>query len=73
MRVGAEGTVRVLPRVKPGAAAIHLLNYDYDAGRDAVAVARNVKVQLDLPVLGVGKAVSARFLAPEAEPVSHPV
>jgi hypothetical protein len=69
----AESTVRVLPRVKPGSAVIHLLNYNYDPERDDVVSAEKVRLQVDLKLLGVSKATTGRFIVPETEPVSLPV
>ena len=68
VNVRAEGTVRALPRVKPGSAVIHLLNYGYDAGRDEVTPLSAVQVRVDLQALGLAEVRNCRWVAPEAEP-----
>jgi hypothetical protein len=70
VKVQAEGTVRALPRVKPGSAVVHLLNYEYDAARDAVNPLNSVQVQIDLKALGLSAARTCRWIAPDAEPAS---
>jgi len=70
VEVQAEGTVRVLPRVKPGSAVIHLLNYEYDPESDEVTPLSPVRVQLDLNALGLVEVRSCQWIAPDAEPAS---
>lgn len=66
VRVESPAPLRVLPRVKPGAAVVHVLNRDYDPARDTVRPAQNVGLRLDLAALGVPGAGSARVFAPGA-------
>ena len=70
VKVQAEGTVRVLPRVKPGSAVIHLLNYEYDPAEDGVTPLSPVRVQLDLKALGLIEVRRCQWIAPDAEPAS---
>jgi len=67
--------VRVLPRVKTGGAVVHLVNGQYDAGRDgAVPVeAGRWQLQLELETLGVAEVREARWFRFGAEPVTVPV
>lgn len=65
----ANGRVRALPRVKPGAAVVHLLNYEYNRDRDSAEPLRNVTVHLKLAALGVPKAASCRLVTPDAGPI----
>src|SRR5262249_50622081 len=53
VRVTSESLVRTFPRAKLGAAAIHLLNWDYDVAADRSRTARNIELTLDLQALGV--------------------
>ncbi|MBI5384012.1 MAG: hypothetical protein HZA90_04925 [Verrucomicrobia bacterium] len=62
VRVESPAEVRALPRVKPGSAVIHLVNWDYDAARDGAPPATNVRLKLDLPALGVAGAKEARLV-----------
>lgn len=62
--VQAEGPVRVLPRVKPGAAVIHLVNYAYDPKEDAVRKLKAVKVTIALDRLGLKSDCSCTLFAP---------
>ncbi len=71
--VQAEGAVRVLPRVKPGSAVIHLVNWSYDAARDGVQPMKNVRLKLNLPALGVAGATEARWFAPGTQPAALPI
>ncbi|MHB1309789.1 MAG: hypothetical protein ACYC23_22185, partial [Limisphaerales bacterium] len=65
VKIVAATPVRVLPRVRPGSAVIHLLNYRYDASRDDVIPVDNVELTVDLAVLGVPNARRATLLTPE--------
>lgn len=67
VRVSGEGELRSLPRVKPGSAVIHLVNWKYELLRDAVVPARNVRVNIDARALGVPAAKEARLFAPGTE------
>jgi hypothetical protein len=73
VRVEAEGSLRVFPRVKPGAAVIHLINWGYDKAGDNVQPLRNVRLKLDLAALGCARATGARLFAPGIPPASLPV
>jgi hypothetical protein len=64
--VRAEGTVRVLPRTKPGSAVVHLLNYNYDPGRDDVSPLTRVQVRVDLAALGLAEVSACRWITPDA-------
>lgn len=68
VNVDAQETVRALPRVKPGSAVVHLLNYQYDAARDTVNPLGPVRVQIDLRALGLAEAHTCRWLEPGADP-----
>jgi hypothetical protein len=68
VRIQASGTVRVFPRVKKGAAVVHLLNFDYDGAKDEVRALSNVKVFLDTKALGVPKASSCKLIAMDSKP-----
>lgn len=68
VRVEAGVRLRVLPRVKPGCALIHLVNWHYDPARDEVVPLKNVRLQLDLTALGVAGADGAKAWAPGVEP-----
>jgi hypothetical protein len=72
-QVEGERPVRVLPRVKPGAAVIHLLNYQYDRARDDIDRLHNVRLKLNLKALGVVSASSCSFLQPGAPARSLPI
>jgi len=72
-RVKAPAAVRVLPRVKPGSAIIHLANWAYDAGHDSVPPLNNVRLDLDLEALGVAGATEAAWFSPGAQPLNLPV
>ncbi len=73
VRIEAEGQVRALPRVKPGSAVIHLVNYQYDAKRDGVRPLTGVRIQIDMPALGVPGARTCRWVTPDADPIELPV
>jgi hypothetical protein len=68
VRVVSSGAVRALPRVKPGSAVIHLLNWNYDAARDGVTPTERVQLRLDLPALGLSKPADATLYVPGAAP-----
>ena len=69
VRVEPPGHVRALPRVKPGSAVLHLLNYEYDAARDDVQPLSDIRVLLNLSELGVANATTCRWVTPDAEPI----
>jgi hypothetical protein len=64
--VRLEGPValRMLPRVKPGAAVVHLVNWNYEAARDGVPPVHQVRLRLNLEALGVAGATEAKCHAP---------
>lgn len=70
VQVRAAGAVRVLPRVKPGSAVVHVLNYGYDAARDDVVPVERLELELDLATLGIAGARRGQWVTPEAEPVA---
>lgn len=65
--------LRVLPRVQPGRAAVHFLNYAYDPGRDDVVPRSRVRVRLDLAALGVNHASHALWISPGSTNVHVPL
>jgi hypothetical protein len=69
VRVEPPGQVRALPRVKPGSAVLHLLNYQYDAARDDMQALSDVSVLLDLSQLGMADATTCRWVTPDADPI----
>ena len=73
VRVKAPTAVRVLPRVKPGSAVVHLANWAYDAGHDSVPPLNHVRLDLDLEALGVAGATEAALFSPGAQPLKLPV
>jgi len=73
VKVVAPGPVRVLPRVKPGAAAIHLVNYDFQAASDSVRPQKDVRLTVNLTALGCRGATEARIYAPGAKTMLLPV
>jgi hypothetical protein len=73
VRVEAAGSVRVLPRVKPGAAVIHLVNWDYQTNGDNTPPLEAVRLKLNLVALGCTGATEAALLAPGLTPVTLPV
>jgi hypothetical protein len=73
VRVEATGPLRVLPRVKPGSAVIHLVNWGYEAARDDMSPMSNVRLRLNPQALGVAGVIEARLFVPGSEPVSVPV
>jgi hypothetical protein len=56
VQVEGEARVRVLPRVKPKAAVVHVLNYDYSAKLDDVQPLKTVKLKVNSQALGVPNA-----------------
>ncbi len=72
-QVVANPNVRVLPRVKPGAAIIHLLNWNYQAATDNTPPQRDLSLQLDLAALGVAGAKQATYYRPGSAPVTIPL
>jgi hypothetical protein len=73
VRAENPDTLRVLPRVKPGAAVIHLVNWTYDASRDGVSPIKNARLQLDLATLGVAGAPEAKLFVPGVPSVTLPI
>ena len=73
VRVKASTAVRVLPRVKPGSAIVHLVNWAYDAGKDSVPPLNHFRLDLDLEALGVAGATEADLFSPGAQPLRLPV
>jgi hypothetical protein len=73
VRVEAGVPLRVLPRVKPGSAIIHLVNWNYDAARDGVVPLKDVRLKLELAALGVAQAKELKVWAPGAEPKTLPL
>ncbi|MBP7936348.1 MAG: hypothetical protein KA354_17040 [Phycisphaerae bacterium] len=73
VRCESPGPLRILPRVKPGAAVVHLVNRDYDAGSDGVRPLKNVRLRADLAALGVTGAAEARWFAPDTQPRILPI
>ncbi len=65
--------VRLLPRVKSGAAVIHLLNWSYDAARDDITLLKDVRLRIDMAALRVAGLGKARFFAPGQPPQTLPV
>ena len=72
-RVKTPAAARVLPRVKPGCAVVHLLNRSYNAASDSVRPLENLVLTLDLEALGVAGATRAEFFSPGAQPLELPV
>lgn len=73
VRCESRGLLRILPRVKPGAAVVHLVNGDYDPGSDGVRPLKNVRLRVNLAALGVAGAAEARWFAPDAQPRTLPI
>lgn len=69
--VRAEGGARVLilPRVKPGSAVIHIINWDYDPEADSVRPLKALHVRVDYAALGVRDEPVIRSFAPGREPL----
>jgi hypothetical protein len=73
--VVAEGDapVRLLPRVGPAGAVVHVLGRSYESQRDAVATLRDVSLRIDLEALGVAGCRRARVVAPDSAAVELPL
>jgi hypothetical protein len=69
--VSVEGgaPVRLLPRVGPGGAVVHVLSRDYAREGDAVRTLRDVRLAADLEALGVASCRRARVIGPGSAPV----
>jgi hypothetical protein len=67
VRVGNGAPVRILPRVKPGAAVIHVVNWGYRPSRDQVEPLRDVALHVDLQALGLPGVRTAQVLGPDVE------
>ena len=67
-RLDMLAPVRLLPRVKPGAAVIHLLNWAYDAATDRAEPIRNVRLRVNLAALNLNGATGATLFAPGQPP-----
>jgi hypothetical protein len=65
--------LRVLPRVKPGVAVIHLINWDYESARDSVEPIRDVRLKPNIEALGVPGAREVRLFAPGRPPATLPL
>ncbi len=68
-RLTGEGQFRVLPRVKPGSAVIHLVNWKYDPSLDAVGCVTGLRVELNLGALGLKRPKQAKLFTPERSPL----
>jgi hypothetical protein len=73
VRCESQAALRLLPRVQSGTAVVHLVNWDYDASRDAVTPVHNVRLKLNLDALGVPGAGEARLFVPGTLPASLPI
>ena len=65
VKVTAAGSVRVLARVRPGSAVVHVLNRGYDAGRDDFTTVESVPLTIDAAALGLPRITRATLLTPE--------
>ncbi len=70
VRLREPAPVRLLPRVKPGSAVVHVLNLDYQADRDLFRPCEPVRLALDLTALGVPDARHVRVVQPAGESVT---
>jgi hypothetical protein len=70
-----EGGVplRVLPRVGPGSAIVHVLALAYDEKTDSTPPVRDATLRVDLPALGVAGCRRARLVAPGRPAIEVPV
>ena len=68
VHVESADALRVLPRVRPGLAVIHLVNWTYDPSRAGVAPIKNVRLKMNLRALGIPNVTEARLLAPGLQP-----
>lgn len=73
VQMEAPSVVRILPRTKPGAAVVHLVNWNYESSRDGVLPIKNVRLKLNLSALGVAGAFKAKLFAPGKSPVTLPI
>lgn len=73
VQVEAALPLRAFPRVKPGSAVIHLVNWGYQATGDNVPPLKGVRLKLNLAALGCAGASEARLIAPGVTPASLPV
>jgi hypothetical protein len=69
VRVEGAAPLRVLPRVKPGAAVVHLLNWDHNPAQDAVRELQNVKLIVNLKASGLTGGSTCKLFAPGQDPV----
>ncbi len=69
VRLQSDAQVRIFPRVRPGAAVIHLVNWSYYPDKDEVAKWENVSLGVDFKALGLRHVHSAKLFSPGAEPV----
>ena len=67
VRVEGESPVRALPRVKPGRAVVHLLNWNYVPAQDKTPSVKPLRVRLNLGALGIEGAWQVRCHAPGQE------
>jgi hypothetical protein len=65
--------LRLLPRVGPGGAIVHVLGRAYDSRQDTVGTVRDVSLRIDLEALGVAGCRRARVVAPGSAAVEVPV
>jgi hypothetical protein len=61
VRVESGSDVRVLPRVKPGSAVIHVVNYRYESARDEVQPISGLKLRLNWAALQIAEMSQARW------------
>lgn len=66
----AAAPVRVLPRVKSGSLAVHVLNYEYDPTRDDVRPLSGVRLAFATETLGVARDAAARWVRPDGPEVT---
>jgi hypothetical protein len=59
--------IRILARVKPGSAVIHLVNYDYDPVHDDVAPLAKCRLQVNLKALGLAPGATCTLVEPEGK------
>jgi len=71
--VEGDAPLRLLPRVGPGGAVVHVLGRSYDSQRDTVATLRDVSLRFDLEALGAAGCRRARVVAPDSATVEVPV
>lgn len=73
VRIEEDIPLRVLPRVRPGSAVIHLVNWNYDASLDDARPVKNARLKLSLAALGVPNATEARLFSPGRQPSTLPL